>query len=131
MAHEQLKNSTLPRALSDVVADLADLVQKELRLARAELSENLFAKFRAGIWMSIAGVLGLIAAFLAVQALVFGIASVGIAVHWSCLIVAAITAGAGALAYYKGRMDAHKEITPTRSIHQIKQDISITKEHLS
>ncbi|TIU14994.1 MAG: phage holin family protein [Mesorhizobium sp.] len=75
--------------------------------------------------------MGLIAAFLAVQALVFGIASVGIAVHWSCLIVAAITAGAGALAYYKGRMDAHKEITPTRSIHQIKQDISITKEHLS
>ncbi|WP_287161947.1 phage holin family protein, partial [Mesorhizobium sp.] len=106
-------------------------VQKELRLARAELSENLFAKFRAGIWMSTAGVLGLIAAFLAVQALVFGIASVGIAVHWSCLIVAAITAGAGALAYYKGRMDAHKEITPTRSIHQIKQDISTTKEHLS
>ncbi|TIX39871.1 MAG: phage holin family protein [Mesorhizobium sp.] len=131
MAHEQLKNSTLPRALSDVVADLADLVQKELRLARAELSENLFAKFRAGIWMSTAGVLGLIAAFLAVQALVFGIASLGIAVHWSCLIVAAITAGAGALAYYKGRVDAYKEITPTRSIHQIKQDISTTKEHLS
>jgi hypothetical protein len=131
MAHEQLKNSTLPRALSDVVADLADLVQKELRLARAELSENLFAKFRAGIWMSTAGVLGLIAAFLAVQALVFGIASFGIAMHWSCLIVAAVMAGAGALAYYRGRMDAQKEITPTRSLHQIKQDISTTKEHLT
>jgi hypothetical protein len=131
MAHEQLKNSALPRALSDVVADLADLVQKELRLARAELSENLFAKFRAGIWMSTAGALGLIAAFLAVQALVFGIASFGIAMHWSCLIVAAVVAGAGALAYYKGRLDAQKEITPTRSIHQIKQDISTTKEHLT
>jgi hypothetical protein len=131
MAHEQLKNSTLPRALSDVVADLADLVQKELRLARAELSENLFAKFRAGIWMSTAGVLGLIAAFFALQALVFGIASFGIAMHWSCLIVAGILAAVAALAYYKGRVDAQKEITPTRSIHQIKQDISTTKEHLT
>jgi hypothetical protein len=131
MAHEQLKNSTLPRALSDVVADLADLVQKELRLARAELSENLFAKFRAGVWMSTAGVLGLIAAFLAVQALVFGIASFGIAMHWSCLIVAGILAAVAALAYYKGHVDAQKEITPMRSIHQIKQDISTTKEHLT
>lgn len=131
MAHDQLKNSTLPRAVSDVVADLADLLQKELRLARAELSENIFAKFRAGIWMSAAGVLGLVAALLTVQALVFGIVSLGVAMHWSCLIVAGVTAAAGALAYYRGRMDAQKEITPTRSIHQIKQDISTTKEHLT
>jgi hypothetical protein len=130
MAHDQLKNSQLPRALSDVMADLADLVQKELRLARAELSENIFAKFRAGIWMTAAGVLGLIAAFVTVQALIFALASFGIAMHWSCLIVAGVVATAGALAYYKGRMDAQKEITPRRSINQIKQDISTTKEHL-
>ncbi|MER9669337.1 phage holin family protein [Mesorhizobium sp. M0203] len=126
MAHDQLKNSTLPRALSDAAADLADLVQKELRLVRAELSENVFAKLRAGIWMSAAGVLGLIAGLLTVQAVVFWIASFGIVMHWSCLIVAGVVAAAGALAYYKGRMDAQKEMTPTRSIHQIKQDISIT-----
>ena len=32
---DNLRNSPLPRALSDVVADFADLFQKEIRLARA------------------------------------------------------------------------------------------------
>jgi hypothetical protein len=131
MAHEQLKNSKLPRALSDVVADLADLVQKELRLARTELSENVFAKFRGGMWVSIAGVLGLIAAFLFLQACIFGIASLGLAMHWACLIVAAAVAAAGALAYYKSRRDADRELAPVRSIHQVKEDIATAKEHLT
>jgi len=46
---DHLKNSALPRALSDVVSDLADLFQKEIRLARAELSEKLSLKIRAGV----------------------------------------------------------------------------------
>jgi hypothetical protein len=37
MAYERLKDTALPHALSDVVADLADLFQKELRLAKAEV----------------------------------------------------------------------------------------------
>ena len=130
MAHEQL-NSKLPRALSDVVADLADLVQKELRLARTELSENVFAKFRAGMWVSIAAVLGLVAAFLVLQACIFGIASLGLAMHWACLIVAAVVAAAGSLAYYKSRRDAERELAPVRSIHQVKEDIVTAKEHLT
>lgn len=39
---DNLKNSVLPRALSDVVADLADLLQKEIGLARAEMSAKLY-----------------------------------------------------------------------------------------
>ena len=131
MAHEQLKSSTLLRSLSDVPADTADLLQKELRLARSELSENIFAKFRASIWMSVAGAFGLMAGFLVLQACVFGLASFGIAMHWSCLIVAAAVGAAAALAYYKGRIDAQRELTPTRSIHQVKQDLSTAKEHLT
>ena len=131
MAGEQLRNSTLFRSLSDVGADLADLVQKELRLARSELAENVFAKFRASIWIGIAAGLGLVAAFMALQALVFGIASFGIAMHWACLIVAAGVAAASALTYYKGHMDAQRDITPTRSIRQVKQDLSTAKEHLT
>jgi uncharacterized membrane protein YqjE len=131
MAHEQLKNSILLRSLSDVVTDLADLIQKEFRLARYELAENIFAKFRASIWIAVASGLGLIAGFLTLQGMVFAIASFGIATHWACLIVAAAAAVAGALAYYKGRMDAQRDLTPTRSIRQVKQDISTAKEHLT
>jgi hypothetical protein len=127
---ESLKNTALVGAFSDVVGDLADLLQKEMRLARTELSAKLSTKLRAGVWMSAAALLGIFAALVLVEAAVFGIAAYGVALHWSCLIVAAMLAAAGAAAYAKGSADAHEEITPTRTIHQVKQDIATVKEQL-
>jgi hypothetical protein len=117
--------------VSDVVADLADLFQKEMRLAKAELSEKISTKIQAGVWMAAAGMLGLIAGLLVVQALVFGIASFGIAMHWSCLIVAAVFGAGAAFAFLRGRADAREDMTPTRTITQIKRDIAQTKEQLT
>lgn len=131
MAYEQLKNATLSYAISNVVADVADLAQKEFLLAKAELSQKLSTKLQAGIWMSAAGLLAIVVVLLLVEALVFGIASFGIALHWSCLIVAAVLAVIAAGLYFKGRSDAQGELTPSRTIHQIQQDISIAKERLS
>lgn len=131
MAHEQIKDSTLTRALSEVVADLADLLQKEMRLARAELSAKLSTKLQVGVWIAAAGLLGLIAAFLVVQAAVFAIASFGIALHWSCLIVAAVLAVAAAVSYQMARADANESMAPTRTLRQVKQDIATAKEHLT
>ena len=71
MALNYLKDTTLPQALSEVVGDLADLFQKELRLARAEISAKISAKLEAGVWMAAAGVLGLITILLVIQAAVF------------------------------------------------------------
>lgn len=126
MAYEQLKQSSLNHSLSDLIGDVADLVQKEFRLAKAEISAKLTIKIQGIAWIVAAGVMGLIAAMLTVQALVFGIASFGIAMHWSCLIVAALFAAAGALAFFKGRSDASEDLTPTRTLQQITRDISTT-----
>jgi uncharacterized membrane protein YgcG len=131
MALERLKDATLPHALSEVVADLADLLQKELRLAKAEISSKISTKLGAGIWMSAAGVLGLVAVFIVLHALIFAIASTGVAMHWSCLIVAAGLAAMAAAAFFKGRAGAQEELTPHRTIHQIKRDISTAKEQLT
>ena len=126
-----LKNQALPRALSDVVADLADLFQKELQLAKAELSEKLSIKAWAGVWMAAAAFFALFAVILVVQAAVFAVATFGFAMHWSCLIVATVLAAVGAAAFAKGRADAAEDLTPNRTIHQVKQDIAIAKEQLS
>jgi len=129
MSHERLRYAAAP--VTEVVADLADLFQKELRLAGAEMSARLSTKLHAGIWMSVAGVLGLIAGFVLIQAAIFAIASLGIALHWSCLIVA-VALGAVALAsFLKGRADAREELTPARTIHHVKRDIATVKEQLS
>ena len=131
MALDRIKDATLPQAVSDVVGDLADLFQKEMRLARSELSAKITTKLRAGVWMSAAGVSGLIAGLLVVQAAVFAIASYGIALHWACLIVAGVALAIATIAYFKGRSDAQEELTPTRTIHQIKRDIASAKEQLT
>ena len=128
---DRVKDTALPRALSDVVSDLADLFQKELRLARTELSEKLSNKLRAGIWMAASAAFGAAAALLILQALVFAIASYGIAMHWACLIVAAALAALGGFAFAMGRADAVEDLTPIRTIHQVKQDFATAKEQLS
>lgn len=130
MAYERLRNAALPQALTDVVADVADLLQKELRLARAEVTSKLTSKLQASIWMAIGAAFGLFAIMLLLQALVFGIASYGIALHWSCLLVSGILFVLAAVTFFKGRADAQGDLMPTQTIHQIKRDISVAKEQL-
>ena len=131
MAHEQLRSTTVARALTDVVGDFTDLLQKELQLARAEISANFAAKLHGGLWIAIATVFAGLAFFLALQALVFGIASYGVAIHWSCLIVAGTTAVLAALAFLVGRTNADRPFMPQRTIHQLKQDVNLSKEQLT
>lgn len=131
MSTERVRNSTLTRAVSDVVADFADLVQKEMRLARAEIAEKLSNKLRAGIWLSGAAALAFVTVLLLVQALVLWIATLGFSLAEACLMVAGATAALAALAYAAGRADAAESLAPDRTIHQVNRDIQETKERLT
>jgi hypothetical protein len=131
MAHERLRNSGLVQALTDLLADFADLLRKELQLAKTEITEKIVSRLRASVWMIVASVLGMVAALLLVEAAVFGIASFGIALHWSCLLVAAVLAAAAAAAFFQGRAAAQDELLPTRTAKQISQDIKTAKEQLT
>jgi Putative Actinobacterial Holin-X, holin superfamily III len=124
--------SSQPNAFSRVITDLADLMQKEMRLARAELSEKLSITIRAGVWISVAAVLAILAALLVVQAGVLGLsAATGIALHWSSLIVAALLAAGGGAAFAKGKADVPEQLAPDRAINQVKQDIAVAKEQFT
>jgi uncharacterized protein YacL len=130
MAHD-LRNSGLVQALTDLFADLADLLRKELQLAKTEITEKIVSRLRASVWMVVAGTLGLVTVLLLVEAAVFAIASFGIALHLSCLIVAAVIAAAAAAAFFQGRSAAQDELLPTRTTRQISQDIRTAKEQLT
>jgi Putative Actinobacterial Holin-X, holin superfamily III len=107
------------------------LVRKELQLAKTEITEKIASRLRASVWMVVAGVLGMVAALLLVEAAVFAIASVGIALHWSCLLVVAVLAAGAAAAFFQGRAPAQDEFLPTRTAKQISQDIKTAKEQLT
>jgi hypothetical protein len=119
------------QAVTDLFADLADLLQKELRLAKTEITEKIVARLRASVWMVAAGVLAIVAVLLLIEAAVFGIASFGIALHWSCLIVAGLLLLIAAAAFFQGRAAAEGELLPTRTAKQISQDIKTAKEQLT
>ena len=131
MALDHLQNSGLTRALTDLLGDLAELVQKELQLAKTEISEKITSRLRASAWMVAAAVLGMIAALLVVEAAVFALSSFGLAPHWSCLLVAAVLIAIAAAAFFHGRSLADDELLPSRTARQVTQDIKTTKEQLT
>jgi uncharacterized membrane protein YqjE len=130
MARDRLRQPSLPEALSDTLSDFADLFRKELQLARAELSSKISTKLRGGIWLGMAGLFAVLAVALSLGALVAWITTFNVSLHVSFLIVAAGVALVAVLAYFAGRSEAQAELTPTRTIRQVKQDIETTKEQL-
>jgi putative superfamily III holin-X len=132
MAVDHLQNSSLTRAVTDLLADLTELVRKELHLAKTEITEKITSRLRASIWWMVgAGIFGLIAALLVVEAAVFALSSFGLALHWSCLLVAAVLIAIAAAAFFHGRSLADDELLPSRTVRQIAQDIKTTKEQLT
>ena len=122
---------SMPEAFSRVVSDLADLIQKEMRLAKAEIADKITLGVRAGVWMLVAAALGIIALLLVIEACVFGLsAATGLALHWSSLIIAAALSVIAAASFAKGKADT-PSLAPDRAVHQVKRDIAVAKEQFS
>jgi hypothetical protein len=131
MAREALKDSVLSRTLSDLLADFTDLMQKEIRLARAEISEKVSAKLRALVWMGAAGLLGLVVVLLIIEGIVFALIGWGLSPAVSCLLVAAVVALLAVVLFYQARSLLAEELLPARTARQINQDIRTAKEQLT
>jgi hypothetical protein len=122
---------SLPDAISRVVSDLADLMQKEMRLAKAEITKKISLSLQAGVWMSAAAIMAVIGVLLVIEACVLGLsAATGLALHWSSLIVAGALGAIAAVFFAKGKADT-PDLSPDRSIHQVKRDIAAAKEQFS
>jgi hypothetical protein len=131
MTPEALGKTGLARSLADVLGDISDLLAKQIQLAKFEVMANMGRGMRAAIWALAAAFLFLLAAILAVEALVFGIASAGIALHWACLMVAVLLVVVGAALLIYARSAAANALFPERSIRQVTRDISVAKEQLT
>jgi hypothetical protein len=129
--YERIKETALSLTFAEVVADLADLFQKEVRLAKAEINAKITAKLNAGIWTFVAGGLFLMAFFIVLQAIIFAIVSFGLPMHWACLIVAGALFVVAGGAFVKGRAEAREPAMPDRTIQQVKRDVSMAKEQLT
>lgn len=131
MPFDGIRNSALIRTITDVLEALPDLFRKEVRLALAEFSEKAKDGVKASVWMIVAGFLALISFFILIEAAIFGIASLGLALHWSCLIVAAAIGAAAAGSFLYGHSTMPDTLVPARSVREISADIRTVKEALT
>jgi hypothetical protein len=114
--------------IAELSGDYADLVQKEIRLARAEIVDAVSRRVRAGALLGAAGFLGLIAFLLIIEGIVFAIAAAGLALYWSCFLVAfVLIAGAAGVYAYVRSADIPGPVL-RRSLEQVRHDIRTIKE---
>ena len=130
MAYEQLKGASLPRAISDVVSDVVQLFQAEVRLARTEISSKIGMKAQAAYWYAVAGVLGLVTLLLIAQAAVVWLVAVGIEAQWAYLVVAAAFCVLAAVCAAVAKSAARDDVMPEHTLHQVNKDIQLVKEQL-
>jgi putative superfamily III holin-X len=127
---EGLERTPLARSLADVLADVSDLFSKQIRLAKSEVMANIGRGVRASVWTIAAAFLFFLTAILVIEATVFGITSAGIAMHWACLMVAAVLAVIGVALIFYSRQLVRNALLPERSVRQVNKDISVVKEQL-
>jgi uncharacterized membrane protein YqjE len=123
-----LRHSALSHAVGDVLQDVSELVQKELKFARAELASNLNAVLRKVIGVAIAAVFALVALLALAEAVIFALVSQGMALHIACLVVGGAAAVVAIIAYAASHGRA--SVTPSRTLEHMSADIRTAKEHL-
>ena len=113
---------------ADALKDIATLLQTELQLLRAEISEKL--TFTA-LSMALIGAGALLLAatiVLVLQASIAGLVEYGFSWPVAILIVAAISLLAGGGLVWVGVHNlSFNRLAPTRTVAQVQKDASITK----
>jgi hypothetical protein len=124
-----LRHSALSHAVGDVLQDVSDLVQKELRFARAELTSNLNAVVWKAAGIIVAAVFALVALLALTEAAIFALASEGMPIHFACLVAGGAAAVIAVIAYFASR--SYASVHPSRTIQHMSADIRTAKEHLT
>ena len=111
------------------IAQSADLVQTEFRLARAEFSEKL-AALRVGLALMAVGAIFLIAALgMLLQALVSVLIAAGMSPPAAILLVAGGAAAIGLVLFLMGQKRlSPEELVPDRTLTSLSRDGRMMKE---
>jgi len=117
--------------LTQVVSEVAYLLQTEIRLARAEFSEKLSRAANGGAMLGIAAILSLCGLFVLLLGAVRWLEIAGVPDQWGMLIVGgAALLIAIVLALVGARNLKGSALKPERTIEQVRADFSIAKEHV-
>jgi hypothetical protein len=122
---------SIPTLVSDALAQVADLVRAEVRLAKTEMAEKVNSAVAAGASVAIGGVLLLAALFLFLQGVVAVLVTLGVHPTLSIFIVAVVTAIIGYVVLRKGlNALSASQIVPDRTVRSLEKDAAVAKEQV-
>jgi hypothetical protein len=117
--------------ITDVIGDVTELFQTEIRLVRAEITGNVSRLANSAGLVGGAAMVGLAALFVLLQAVVMWLAYLGMPPHWGFTLVGFITAIVAYVMLRRGLDDLKSaKLVPDRSIDQLKADLATMKEHV-
>lgn len=124
---------TLIGLFSDLWRETSALFRAEAELAKAELSQKVSQVQTAIVSLAVGGAILLAAFLVLLDAIVNGLAQAlppEQAPWLSPLIVAVVVGIIGFIMLAKGRRDLEaRSLTPTRTMHSLRRDAELTKEH--
>ena len=119
--------------LGDLMGDLAELVSKEIQLAKAELAEKASQAATGAASLAVGGLVAFAGLLVLLDAAVYGVAALlGDAPLWaSALIVGVVVLGVGMVLLMRGRSNLRAEnLTPRRTVESLRQDAEMIKEQV-
>ena len=126
---DQHDNRSVATLISDLAQQASTLVQTEVRLLKAEMSEKA-SKVGTGVAEMAAGAICLLAALIVLLfALVAALAETGMGPGWAALLVGVIVALLGVFLLKNGST-SFTNLTPDRTTEQLGQDARVVKEQL-
>lgn len=121
------------RSFADLVSRLIDqmttLAQQEARLARSEVGDAIAKIAASAMTMVVAAALIIAGLVVLLQAAVIALEDHGVSPIWSVIIVGGVTLIVGALILSSAVAALKKtNLTPRRTVAQVRQDVEVAKE---
>jgi len=128
MNHEAgIENQSIAEVFRNVLRDVQELLRAEVRLAKAEVSENVDRAKSAGGLMGGAAAAGLFAGMSLVAACIAGLAT-AMPVWAAAAIMAVVLGGAGAFLFFQGKARLRNfHAVPEQTVETVKEDIEWAK----
>jgi uncharacterized membrane protein YqjE len=127
------KNAPVPLVslVTQLASDFAYLLQTEIRMARAELSEKLSVAANAGLFVGAAVILLLGGFIVLLIDIARWLEVAGLSYPWSLLLVAIVSlVTAGAVALAGVRQLKESSLVPQRTLKQMREDFTVAKDHV-
>jgi uncharacterized membrane protein YqjE len=115
--------------IRSLLQDMGQLVRTEIKLAQAEMGQNI-SRAKTPVMFIAAGLILMLGAFLTLLGALVGWLAEELGPGWAAFIVAVVVGGAGVALILSGKNKLSAiSLSPTRTVASVKQDAQALKGH--